>query len=195
MKSQNHDPEEAAAAEARWSAGMAAAQRGDADAYHKLLEELLPIVTRMVRARLFDRPGADDVIQNALLSIHRARHTYRTERPFGPWMRTIVRHAVIDAFRERKRRGEREVAVEAIDELVDPSAEEIDLERGELSPALQTALDELPDKHRQAVELIHLRGFSVAEAAIRVGVSPGALKVRAHRGYRALRARLRGGGS
>ena len=171
---------------------MAAAQRGDTETYHKLLEEILPLVSRLVRAKLFDHPSADDVIQNALLSIHRARHTYRPERPFGPWMRTIVRHAVIDAFRDRKRRAAREVAVEAIEGLLDPdSGEEPALERNELSPALQAALSELPDKHRQAVELIHLRGFSVAEAAVRVGVSPGALKVRAHRGYRALRARLR----
>ena len=40
--------------------------------------------------------------------------------------------------------------------------------------------------------LIHLEGLSVAEAAARAGVSSGALKVRAHRGYRALRALLRG---
>ena len=33
-------------------------------------------------------------------------------------------------------------------------------------------------------------GDAVVEAAARAGVSPGALKVRAHRGYRAMRARL-----
>jgi RNA polymerase sigma factor (sigma-70 family) len=181
------------AEEARWGSAMAAAQSGDAGAYQKLLEELLPVVGRMVRARLFDASAVDDVTQNALLSIHRARHTYRAERPFGPWLRAVVRNAVIDWLRERRRRSGREVEVEQIELLPDPNSGAEPVSR-ELSPALVEALGALPDKHRQAVELLQLRGLSVAEAALRVGVSPGALKVRAHRGYRALRERLKDSG-
>jgi RNA polymerase sigma-70 factor (ECF subfamily) len=59
-----------------------------------------------------------------------------------------------------------------------------------LSQALSRALAEIPARQREAVELIQLRGLSVAEAAVRVGVSRGAFKLRAHRGYRALRERL-----
>jgi RNA polymerase sigma-70 factor (ECF subfamily) len=53
-------------------------------------------------------------------------------------------------------------------------------------------MQRLPEKQREAVALIQLDGLSVAEAAARVGVSAGALKVRAHRGYRALRKALEG---
>ena len=60
----------------------------------------------------------------------------------------------------------------------------------ELQPELQDALASLPEAQRQAVSLIHLEGLSVAEAAERAGVSRSALKVRAHRGYRAMRAIL-----
>ena len=178
-------------AEARWSAGMLAAQQGDAAAYEALLGELLVVVRRMVRARLSDPEAAEDVAQIVLLSIHRARHTYQPARPFGPWMRSIVRNAVIDNLRARGRRVEREVGVEAIDSLPDPSGPSLP-EDTQLSPELSGALAELPVKQREAVELIHLQGLSVAEAALRAGVSPGALKVRAHRGYRALRSRLQG---
>ena len=55
---------------------------------------------------------------------------------------------------------------------------------------LEGALASLPDAQRQAVTLIHVEGLSVAEAAERAGVSKTALKVRAHRGYRAMHARL-----
>ncbi len=182
--------EPTADAEARWSAAMAAAQRGDASAYRKLLEELLPVVRRLVRARLYDASMAEDVVQNALLSIHRARHTYRPERPLGPWMRAIVRNATFDALRQQKRRRERELPVEAIDRLVDSASEAATESARELSPELASALAALPEKQRQAVELIQVHGFSVAQAALREKVSPGALKVRAHRGYRAMRARL-----
>ena len=76
--------------EASWGAAMAAAQSaetGDGEAraaYEKMLSELLPVVRRTVRAKLFDPSFVEDVVQNALLSIHRARATYRPERPFGP---------------------------------------------------------------------------------------------------------------
>ncbi|MBW2274830.1 MAG: sigma-70 family RNA polymerase sigma factor [Deltaproteobacteria bacterium] len=182
--------------EARWRAAMISAQDGDSVAYQKLLEELLPIMRRSVRARLYDESGVEDVVQNALLSIHRARHTYRPERPFGPWMRTILRNATIDAMRARKRRGDREVKVEAMEMFEDAGAvAKFDFSARELAPELRRALEELPATQRQAVELIQLRGLSVAEAALQVGISPGALKVRAHRGYVALRKRLKGPGS
>ena len=174
--------------DARWSGWMAAAQEGDADAYRRLLDELLPALRRLVRARIRDPETAEDVVQNTLLSIHRARHTYRPERSFGPWMRTIARNAMTDAFRERGRRGEREVAVELIEQFAD---EPVDPLRSDaLDPELRQALDALPDSQREAVELVQLKGLSVAEAALEAGVTPGALKVRAHRGYVALRKML-----
>jgi DNA-directed RNA polymerase specialized sigma24 family protein len=37
------------------------------------------------------------------------------------------------------------------------------------------------------VVMLKLEGLTVAEAAERAGTTPGALKLRAHRGYRALR--------
>ena len=171
---------------------MAAAQAGDEIAYRRLLQALLPRVRRQVRYRIREAADAEDVVQNALIAIHRGRHTYRPERAFGPWMRTIVRHCVVDWFRQRGRRTAREVSVanpEAHCVLTfDRNAPGVGAET--LDPELVDALARLPLKQREAVELIQLQGLSVAEAALRVGVTPGALKVRAHRGYRALRAAL-----
>ena len=188
------DPPDSGAREAdedRWAAAMAAAQAGEEEAYRALLGELLPVVRRQVRSRISASVDAEDVVQNALIAIHRGRHTYRPERPFGPWMRTVVRHCIIDWFRERGRRATREVVVEEPELFAEPAEVE---EPGaqQLSAPLLEALEALPVKQREAVELIHLHGLSVAEASIQAGVSPGALKVRAHRGYRALRARLAG---
>ena len=61
-----------------------------------------------------------------------------------------------------------------------------------LSPVLQKALARLPDGQREAVQMVQVDGLSVAEAAARAGISTGALKVRAHRGYRSLRKALQG---
>jgi RNA polymerase sigma-70 factor (ECF subfamily) len=178
-------------ADERWGVAMAAAQEGDAAAYHKLLVELLPEVRRLVRARLFDPTMAEDVVQNALLSLHRARHTYQPERSFGPWLRAIVRNATIDSYRQARRRSDREVGGDLIDFIADARTG-ADARRRELAPVLGKALEELPQKQREAVAMIQLEGLSVAEAALRAGVSVSAIKVRAHRGYRALRLRLQG---
>jgi RNA polymerase sigma-70 factor (ECF subfamily) len=175
--------------EARWRSWMVAAQGGDAAAYEKLLREILPAVRGIVRRRVFDPQAAEDVVQNVLLSLHRARHTYRPERPFLPWIRAIARNATVDALRLRGRRGAREVSLERED-VPEPAAPAAAPREEELDPALARALAAIPAAQREAVELIHLQELSVAEAARRVGISRGALKVRAHRGYRALRALL-----
>lgn len=175
--------------EERWRAGMVAAQSGDTVEYEKLLEQLVPVIRRLVGARLANTAMVDDVVQNALLSIHRARHTYRPERPFGPWMRTVVRNATIDALRQGKRQRDREVQVEEFEWFPDPDAAVPGTMQG-LSAPMREALESLPAKQREAVELIQLHGLSVAEAALKAKASPGAVKVRAHRGYRALREKL-----
>ena len=169
---------------------MSAAQEGDSWCYEQLLRAQLPPLRGFVQNRLRDPASVEDVVQNVLLSIHRARHTYRPELPFGPWLWTIARNAVTDAQRSRLTRGRHEVAWADLEEVADssPSAEE----SPSLSPVLVRALESLPISQREAVELIHLQQLSVAEAAMQVGITPGALKVRAHRGYRALRDRLGG---
>jgi RNA polymerase sigma factor (sigma-70 family) len=169
---------------------MSAAQAGNAEVYRKLLTTIQPRIRAIVRSKISDAAAAEDVVQNALLSIHRGRATYRSERPFVPWMRAIVRNSIIDHFRARKRRGDRETNLP----VEDWPDERPDERSGELAlaPELQDALEALPEKQREAVTLIQIDGLSVAEAALRAGVSPGALKVRAHRGYRAMRDALVG---
>lgn len=178
--------------EAHWGKLMAAAQNGDSAAYNQLLGEVLPGLRAFVRSRLSDTSAMEDVVQTVLMSIHQARQTYRPERPFGPWMRTIARNAVIDAYRARGVRLRREVSMDDMDRL-EPQVEPVEPVEP-LSGELTRALDQLPASQREAVELLHLQEHSVAEAAESVGIRPGALRVRAHRGYKALRAMLKGSG-
>jgi RNA polymerase sigma-70 factor (ECF subfamily) len=175
--------------ESRWRAWMVAAQDGDSASYEKLLRELMPYVRGIVQRRLFDSGAVEDVVQNVFMSVHRARHTYRPERPFRPWINAVARNAVVDFIRERGQRSQREISLEQ-SAIPEPAVEAEIPGESALDPALQQALESLPTAQREAVVLIHLDGLSVAEAAVRAGVSKSALKVRAHRGYRALRALL-----
>ena len=169
---------------------MECAQAGDALAYERLLFELVRYARQKVSYDVRDASAREDIVQNALLSVHRSRHTYRSEHAFEPWFNTILRHAMVDWYRTVGRRRALELRIEEApaEALVATSSEE---SPRSLPPELADALAQLPPKQRQAVELIHVEGLSVNEAAARAHVTPGALKVRAHRGYRALRALLR----
>jgi len=171
---------------ARWREWMASAQRGDALAYERLLEELLPFVRSVVRARIGDDPNAEDVVQDVLLAIHTARHTFQVGRELEPWVRTIARNAVIDSVRRRNRSRARDAGVEA-EALPDDSRERTSAEAEPLPRAMSRALEQLPDVQREAVMLLKVEGLSVLEAAQRARTTPGALKLRAHRGYKSLR--------
>ncbi len=178
--------------ELAWGRQMAAGQDGDAAAYEALLRELVPALRVFVNVRIRDSSAAEDVVQNVLLSLHRARNTYDPRRPFGPWLRTIARNAVIDALRARGKRAERETELPEYDRIADER--EPSQAGALLSPRMARALAELPPAQRAAVELIQIPELSVLVAAERAGISVSALKVRAHRGYKALRKRLGGRG-
>lgn len=180
------------------AAWMAAAQQGDAAAYEALLVSLLAPLRGFVHRRGVDDGNVEDVVQEILLLLHRARHTWRPERPFEPWLWAIARNATTDALRRQGRaRGWLRDGTEEIERLVagDPVRgaaldPEEQLADRELPPQLSEALAQLPEPQREAVVMLYVEQISVAEAAERAGITPNALKVRAHRGSRALRTAL-----
>jgi RNA polymerase sigma-70 factor (ECF subfamily) len=178
------DEENARARSAQRTQWMERAQGGDRAAYSALLEDVAPQLLRFLRRRVADPHELEDVHQDTLMALHRARHTYDPSRPFEPWLFAIARHVAIDHLRRRVTHASREVLVEALPE---PGVD-ADLAR----PRLEDALDRLPPAHREAFEMLQLEGLSVVAAAARVGITTGALKVRAHRAYKALRALLGG---
>jgi RNA polymerase sigma-70 factor (ECF subfamily) len=169
----------------RW---MEAAQRGETAAYEALLQALLPLLRDFVRHLVRDPNESEDIVQSVLVSIHRSRHTWRSERPFGPWWRAVARNAATDALRRRARRAQREIALDDAPEPATP--ESADRPDAAIDPALAAAMKTLPDAQRQAVELVHLEDLSMAEAAERAGVRVEAMKTRSHRGVAALRRLL-----
>ena len=89
--------------QSRWSEWMGAAQSGDGRAYEALLREILPHVRDFIRTSISDEASSEHVAKIVLLSVHRARHTYRKEQPFDPWLFAIVRKSVADFRRSRGR--------------------------------------------------------------------------------------------
>lgn len=164
---------------------MQAAQKGDAAAYGTLLTTISPILKRFLKSRLFNDAALDDILQEILLAIHTARHTYRPEQPFEHWMFGIARHKLIDYFRRHSRKQAREVSG---DDLVTFMADTANTPEEALSyKDIRQALHQLPDKQRQVVMLTKIEGYSMAETARKLGMSETAVKVTAHRAYKKLK--------
>lgn len=174
-------PEDRSIRRARW---MRLAQRGDATAYRALVDDLTPLLTRFLRRRVRDAEDLADAYQDTFLAMHRARFTYQSSRPLEPWLFAIARNVAADYGRRGHRRHLHELLTEEVPEAtVEPS--------GDAGSLLSAVLHGLPRSQREALQLLKLQGLSIREAASRIGTTPGAVKLRAHRAYSALRAAFR----
>lgn len=172
---------------------MASAQAGDRSAYDTLLHDCVSLIRAVARGRGVPPEGVDDVVQETLLAIHRARHTYDPARSFNAWLRTIADRRAIDALRRQGRHRAREIHEPvAYENHADTAQADAGAAGAELGGRLRTAVAGLPEGQRQAVEELTLKDRSLAEAAAATGRSPGALKVNLHRALKTLRARLNG---
>ncbi|MGE3274049.1 MAG: RNA polymerase sigma factor [Vicinamibacterales bacterium] len=166
---------------------MQRAQDGDQQAYEDLLTRVSLLVRGFVRRRVADAPWGDDVVQECLVALHRARHTYDPARPFAPWMYAIAQNRLVDGLRAQRRRLLREVQPDG--HWPEPGRRATQ-EREALATDLRKAVSGLPDNQRRVIELLKFEELSVREVAARLGMTESNVKVTAHRGYRALRRRI-----
>jgi RNA polymerase sigma-70 factor (ECF subfamily) len=171
---------------------MDAAQKGNAEAYRQVLRACVPLAATVARQHGV-RPGSvDDVVQDVLITFHRALPTYDPARPFLPWLRAIAARRAIDTLRRQQRSFGREV----FDPLAymnhadsGPDAAESSSRKGDAG-RLRAAITTLPPRQRHAIEQLGLQERTLEEVAQATGRSKGALKVNFHRALRSLRTRL-----
>lgn len=172
-----------------WSIYMARAQDGDREAYRRLLEQITPYLRSLAARRIQNRSDIEDVVQDALLTVHAVRHTYDPTRPFGPWLVAITNRRITDALRRRGRTGLRETPLDAEHETF--AAPEANYhEAASEGRALREAVENLPPGQREAIRLLKLNEMSLKEAAAASGMSVAALKVATHRALKNLRKLL-----
>lgn len=169
---------------------------GDAEAFRQLHGRLAPRLRTYLVRMAREAALADDLLQQTFLKVHKARRAYVRGADPVPWMYAIAHRTFLDEMRRRKRARVRvardpdtmpEQPADLDGRPAQPGRETLPVELGAAAIA---ALDHLPENQRQAVILTKLEGKSVAEAASIAGTTPGAMKVRAHRGYAALRKAL-----
>lgn len=166
---------------------MLAGLAGDAKAHQRLLAAAASRLRNYFGRRLgTDAPDVEDLVQETLIAIHERRGSYNPMLPFTAWLHAIAKYKLVDHYRRAGVR--RHVDLDAIDDLVaedgfEPALASVDVDR---------MLATLPRKHREAIMLTRLEGYSVGEAARRTGQSPSGIKIGVHRGLKKLMAQVRG---
>jgi RNA polymerase sigma-70 factor (ECF subfamily) len=170
--------------------------RGEDQAFSELYDALAPRLRRYLLRASGDPGRADDLLQQTMLQIHRARGRFIAGAEVLPWAFAIARRLLIDSLR-RRRNERRTISLETGGRDAGPveaaavqhGADEL-LDGQRLARALEAELARLPESHRLAFELVRNEGLSIREAAEVLGATPTAVKLRAHRAYAALRVAL-----
>jgi len=178
----------------RRASQMAAAQDGDRSAYEALLRDCVPLIKVYASRQGVPPDHLDDVVQDVLLTIHRARQTYDPARSFTAWLRIIAERRAIDLLRRFGRQRAREIYAPIAFEGYAAESTDSDYQGKDTAGArrIKKALAALPARQREAVQVLLLEDRSLAEAAAATQRSKGALKVNLHRALKALRAKFAG---
>jgi RNA polymerase sigma-70 factor (ECF subfamily) len=172
------------------NAAMERYARGEDEAFSDLYDALAPRIHQYLVRQTRDSSRADDLLQQTMLHIHRARGRFLTGAEVLPWAFAITRRLLIDSIRRRKNEAQVGGAAPAPEPVAASRGADELLDSKRLAQAVERELARIPDSHRVAFELIKKEGLSVREAAEVLGTTVTAVKLRAHRAYVALRAAL-----
>ena len=168
---------------------------GEVDLFVELINRHKQHVARIVAGHV-RHDMVEEVSHDVFVRAYMSLSTYSFRTPFDHWLATIALRCCYDAWRQVA--GRKEVPESSLqeehqqwaDRLVAATSKERfdDLARQqEATELLQWALEKLSPENRMVLTLVHLEGYSVREAATRLGWTTINVKVRAHRARQQLR--------
>jgi len=181
-------PDSASVPDAHEAAVIARVQDGDTAAFDMIVRRYMRSAFAVAYRVLGHREDAEDVVQEAFLAALANIRSFDTSRRFGPWLHRIV---VTRGLNFRKARSRRTADVlrdaDVASAAPGPAAA---ADHAGLQAAVVAALQRLPERQRMVVQLFELDGFSGAEIATMLGISPGTVRWYLHEARQALRGML-----
>jgi RNA polymerase sigma-70 factor (ECF subfamily) len=171
---------------------MQLVRRGDARAFEVIYERHSGAAFSLAYRMMGTRAGAEDVTQEAFLSMWRSGTRYdRARGSVRTWVLGIVHHRAIDALRRATVHDRRRAGDEGIEERFE-ARERTDVEaaRREEAGAVRGALSSLPPDQVQVIELAYFGGFTHTEIADMLDAPVGTIKGRMRLGLKKMRAQL-----
>ncbi|MEV6713380.1 RNA polymerase sigma factor [Lentzea sp. NPDC051208] len=168
---------------------LAAARRGDEDAFRALYRDIQPKLLRYLQVLV--GADAEDVASDAWLQIARDLGSFRGDLDgFRGWATTIARNRAMDHLRRQQRRP---VVHGTVEDVAEPAGPEDTAQAALDSAATDAALALIAGLPRDQAEAVLLRvvvGLDAKAAAKVLGKRAGAVRTAAHRGLRALAEHL-----
>lgn len=146
--------------------------------------EFAPRLRAFIRRRVRNDTVADDLAQETLLKVYRARGKLRDDTRLEAWLYQIARGTIIDHY--RRQRPQEDLPASLAGEAPDETA----AMRARVVVSMQRFLEELPAAYREPVRLAELEGLPLARIALRLDLSLTAVKSRVRRGRAMLRKKL-----
>jgi RNA polymerase sigma-70 factor (ECF subfamily) len=175
---------------------------GQVDKFHDLVkryeQKLYNFSLRMCR----DHSDAEDMVQDTFLNVFRYLKNFRYETKFKNWLYKVAASTFIKKRRKSKFAPEKELSLdefrsgdeaETPDQVPEWALMPLDkLLNEELAGAINRGILSIPKKYRMVIVLRDIEGFSTAETAQILNLSPANVKVRLHRARLFLRDKLKG---
>lgn len=138
------------------------------------------------------RAVAEDVVQEAFLSLWRSGMLYERSRgSVRAWVLAVVRNKAVDTFRRETAKTSRDVHDEtAVARMPGRERTDIEAERRDHAQRVHGALEDLPGDQRQVIELAYFGGFTHSEIAELLELPAGTVKGRMRLGLTKLRLSL-----
>jgi RNA polymerase sigma-70 factor (ECF subfamily) len=171
---------------------MALVHDGDAQAFEVIFDRHADAAFSLAYRMCGRRAMAEDVVQEAFLSLWRSGARYDHRRgSLRSWVLSVVHNRAIDTFRRAVVRTSRDVADDGIaDRMVAAERTDVEVERRDEAAKVRGALTELPDEQRQVIELAYFGGFSHSQIAEMLKLPAGTVKGRMRLGLSKLRIAL-----
>ena len=174
---------------------MQLVQRGDPRAFELLYDRHGGAAYSLAYRIVGKQSTAEDVVQEALLSIWRSRLRYdQTRGSVRTWILGIVHNRAIDGIRRNAVHDRRRETLDVVEERHEaPERTDVEVARREEARTVRGALEILPAEQRRAIELAYFGGFTQTQIAELLGEPVGTVKGRMRLGLDKMRRELVGG--
>ncbi len=163
------------------------AQSGDPLAFSAIYDRHANAALRVASRMLPSRAAAEDVVQEAFLTLWRTGHYDSAQGSVRAYLMAIVHNRSIDRIRKDRRHLDETPIDEAVTErLAGEDRTDADVERSAVSEALRSAITGLPDDQRATLELAYFHGLTHVEIATLRSEPVGTVKGRVRLGLQKL---------
>lgn len=171
---------------------MVLIEREDPDAFEALYDRHSAAAFSLAHRMVASRTGAEDVVQEALLSIWRSRARYQRERgSVRTWILGVVHHRAIDALRRNLVHDRRRASADGLEEReAAPELTEVEALRRDEARSVRAVLEDLPGDQSRVIELAYFGGFTHNEIAEMLDFPLGTVKSRMRLGLEKMRRAL-----